>query len=491
MKLVDEQTMRQLDARTIAETALRGSDLMQLAGEGIADALMRLAQLHHIEQPTVLFFAGCGNNGGDAFVAARVLHDQGWGVCCLIAGQSERLKAEALGAYKQAIKSGVEMVACPDPADWSLEIDADILVDALLGTGVKGEPYGVIATAIERIDQLADAHLIVSIDMPSAMRVRADLTLSLGLPKRALAQEEMAELCGRIEVIDIGIPASFMEEAGGAAEELLIAQDIRTLFKRRLRRSHKGSYGHLLCVGGSYGMSGAISFAAQSGMRSGAGWVSVQTDAAVQSMVSIAVPEAMVSDRMPERTADAVLIGPGMGRNEPARARVLEALTSSEVPLVLDADALTLLKDHLDPLEQAQRPIVITPHPGEFATLFGIAVDEVEDDRVAMVRMAAMRLGVVVILKGARSIIASPQGEIAINSTGNPGMASAGMGDLLAGLVGGLLAQRMPAFQAACAAVWVHGMAGDIAAAHGAEQSLIASDALTSLPDAFRQVMPR
>ena len=312
MKLVDEQTMRQLDARTIAETALRGSDLMQLAGEGIADALMRLAQLHHIEQPTVLFL-----RDAEIMEEMRLLPHACYtiraGVCCLIAGQSERLKAEALGAYKQAIKSGVEMVACPEPADWSLEIDADILVDALLGTGVKGEPYGVIATAIERIDQLADAHLIVSIDMPSAMRVRADLTLSLGLPKRALAQEEMAELCGRIEVIDIGIPASFMEEAGGAAEELLIAQDIRTLFKRRLRRSHKGSYGHLLCVGGSYGMSGAISFAAQSGMRSGAGWVSVQTDAAVQSMVSIAVPEAMVSDRMPERSADAVLIGAGYG----------------------------------------------------------------------------------------------------------------------------------------------------------------------------------
>ena len=179
-----------------------------------------------------------------------------------------------------------------------------------------------------------------------------------------------------------------------------------------------------------------------------------------------------------------------MGRNEPARTRVLEELTSSDVPLVLDADALTLLKDHLDSLEQAQRPIVITPHPGEFATLFGIAVDEVEDDRVAMVRMAAMRLGVVVILKGhVRSL--HHRREIAINSTGNPGMASAGMGDLLAGLVGGLLAQRMPAFQAACAAVWLHGMAGDIAAAHGAEQSLIASDVLTSLPDAFRQVMPR
>ena len=186
-------------------------------------------------------------------------------------------------------------------------------------------------------------------------------------------------------------------------------------------------------------------------------------------MVSIAVPEAMVSDLPPERAADAVLLGPGMGRNEPARIRVLEELTSSDVPLVLDADALTLLKDHLDTLEQAQRPMVITPHPGEFSTLFGIAIDEVEADRVAMARMAAMRFGVVVILKGVRSIIASPQGEIAINSTGNPGMASAGMGDLLAGLVGGLLAQRMPAFQAACAAVWVHGMAGDIAAAHGAD----------------------
>jgi NAD(P)H-hydrate epimerase len=491
MKLVDEQTMRQLDARTIAETALSGSDLMLRAGEGIADALMRLAQLHQIQQPTVLFFAGCGNNGGDAFVAANALHEQGWGVCCLLAGKPDTLKAEALGAYKQAIKSGIEMVACPEPEDWSLEMDADILVDALLGTGVKGAPYGVMAAAIDRVNQLADEHLMVSIDLPSAMQVRADITLSLGLPKRVLAQEEMAEVCGRIEVIDIGIPTSLVEQVDGAAEELLVAQDVCSLFKRRLRRSHKGTYGHLLCVGGSYGMSGAISLAAQAGMRSGAGWVSVQTDASVQGTIAVAVPEAMVADRAPEKEVHALLIGPGMGYSEQVCTRVLEELTASDVPLVIDADAFTVLKDHIEVLSQVERPIVLTPHPGEFATLFGIEVDEVEADRVAMARMAAMRLGVVVILKGCRTIIASPEGQIAINSTGNPGMASAGMGDLLAGLVGGLLAQSMPPFQASCAAVWLHGMAGDVAAAHGAEPSLIASDLLTSLPDAFRQVMPR
>ena len=491
MKLVDEQTMRLLDARTIEQTALQASDLMQYAGEGIAEALMRFAQLHQLQNPTVLFLAGSGNNGGDAFIAAYELADQGWGVCCLLAGLPDRLKEPAAAAYKRAIQSGIEVIASPDPADWSIEPEADIVVDALVGTGVKGAPQGVMAAAIKRADQLADDRLIVAVDMPSALQVRADLTLALGLPKTAMAQAEAAEVCGRIDVIDIGIPSALVEGVAGADEELLVAQDLRALFKRRARRSHKGQYGHLLCIGGSYGMSGAITLAAQAGMRSGAGWVSVQTAVAIEASVAVAVPEAMVASEPPERPADAVLMGPGMGCNGLMRERVLGELVRSEIPLVLDADALGVLTDDLASLREAQRPMVLTPHPGEFAKLFGLPIAEVEADRVAMVRMAAMRLGVVMILKGARTLIASPEGKVAINSTGNPGMASAGMGDLLAGLVGGLLAQGLAPFEAACAGVWLHGTAGDIAAAAGAEHSLIAGDLLKTLPDAFRQVMPR
>lgn len=496
MKIVSANVMRELDRRTIEEHGISGEQLMQTAGEGLADAIRRLAGMHQLVDAPVLFVAGCGNNGGDAFVAAGILHEEGWPVECWIPGHEKKLKGDALLHFRRAKKAGVNFECIEEEAAWrsllDCGIDVEIVVDGLLGTGFSGEPRGAVAEAIRVVDQLADSALVVAIDVPSAMAVRADLTVSMGLPKIECVQPEHIDVVGALEVVDLGLPPEVVESTESESGMVLIhPADLAACFPRRLRSAHKGAFGHLLCMGGSMGYSGAITMAARAALRSGVGLVSAQVPAAIHSLVAPVVPEVMVHASPPEGSWTALLAGPGMGRSATTREQVLHLLEEVKVPLVLDADAITVLANDIETLASASCPVVLTPHPGEFAALFGLKVDEVQEDRYGMVKMAADRLNAVVVLKGAGTLVAAPNQPVAVNLTGNPGMASGGSGDVLAGLLAGFLAQGLDPFAAACCAVWQHGRAGDLAAAEKSQAGLVATDLIEKLPEAQRDLSCR
>ena len=495
MKLVSPAEMRELDQRTIA-SGISGEELMLAAGEGLADAIRHLAGNHQLVDAPVLFLAGCGNNGGDAFVAARCLYEDDWPVECWLAGSDNNLKGDALIHYKRMKKAGVPCQIMGQSDDWkhaaACGVDAEILVDGLLGTGASGEPRGVIADAIGFINSTADRALVVSVDEPSALAVRADLTVAMGLPKSECVEPEHIDFVGTLEVVDIGIPTEYIEAVAGDPDlEFICSSDLAPLFPRRPRDAHKGDFGHVLCVGGSKGFSGAVTMATCAALRSGAGLVSAFVPEAIHALVAPAVPEVMVHSLMPEAKWAALMAGPGMGRTATTREQVLQLLKTSTAPLILDADAITVLADHIEALSSARCPVILTPHPGEFAALLGLKIEEVQADRVGMAKLAAAKLGTVVVLKGAGTIVADPDGRTAVNLTGNPGMATGGSGDVLSGVITALAGQGMPAFEAACAGVWLHGRAGDLAAAEKAQASLIATDLIDKLPEALRTVSCR
>ena len=314
----------------------------------------------------------------------------------------------------------------------------------------------------------------------------------MGLPKSDLVQFENIDFVGNLDVVDIGIPDEFIAEVKGDPQlELIHSSDLSPLFPRRARDTHKGSYGHVLCVGGSKGFSGAITLAARSSIRSGAGLVSAFVPDAIHLLLAPAIPEIMVHSSMPDGKWTAILAGPGMGRSATTREKILQLLESSTAPLVLDADAITVLAEHTDAIGAAKCSVILTPHPGEFAALLGLKVEDVQADRLGMAKMASTKWNCVVVLKGAGTIVAAPGYSLAVNLTGNPGMASGGSGDVLAGILAGLLGQGIPPYEAACAAVWLHGRAGDIAAAEKSQASMIAADLIEKLPEAFREVSCR
>ena len=495
MKLIFPEQMQQLDRRTIAD-GISGEELMLTAGEGLADAIRNLASSHQLVDSPVLFIAGCGNNGGDAFVAARALYEDDWPVECWLAGVKDQLKGDALTHFKWMKKAGVPFQSLENSSHWKHVAEcgaaAEIVVDGLLGTGASGEPRGIVADAIEFINTMADRALVVAIDMPSAMAVRADLTVTMGLPKAELAQPENIDFVGNVEVVDIGIPDEFVAEVKGDPElELIHPSDLAPFFPRRPRDAHKGDFGHVLCVGGSKGFSGSITMAARAASRSGAGLVSALVPENIHSLVAPAVPEAMVHSNMPAGPWAAIMAGPGMGCSEATRKQILQLLKTSEAPLILDADAITVLAGHTDAIAAAKCPVILTPHPGEFAALLGLKVDDIQEDRFGMAKMAAAKLGSVVVLKGAGTVVAAPGVPVAVNLTGNPGMASGGAGDVLAGMLAGLIGQGIAPMEAACAAVWLHGRAGDLAAAEKSQIALVATDLIEKLPEAFRDVSCR
>jgi NAD(P)H-hydrate epimerase len=495
MKLITPEQMRELDRRTIA-SGIPGAELMLTAGEGLADAMRTFAGNHQLVDAPVLFIAGPGNNGGDAYAAAKILHEDGWPVECWLAMPEQKIKGDALTHFKNMKKSGVPFEVLDTTEHWNyiseIGIDAEIIVDGLLGTGASDEPYGVIADAIRFIDAQADRALVVAIDLPSAMDLRADLTVTMGLPKIGSVQQEVIDNVGTIEVIDLGIPPEFIDEVAGDTDlEFIHPSDLSPLFPRRVRDAHKGSFGHVLCIGGTKGFSGAITMASRAALRSGAGLVSALVPESIHALVAPVIPEVMVHSSIPDGTWTAVMAGPGMGRGATTREQILQLLETSKVPVVLDADAVAVLADHIDAIANASAPVILTPHPGEFAALFGLKVDEVQEDRYGMARMAADKLKATIVLKGAGTLVAAPGLPIAVNMTGNPGMASGGSGDVLAGLIAGLVAQGIAPFEAACAGVWLHGKAGDLAAAEKSQASVIASDLIEKLPEAFREISCR
>lgn len=523
MKIVTSAQMRELDRRTVEEGGIKSEMLMDRAGEVVAHSVRRLAELAGLTNPFVLLIAGRGNNGGDAFVAARFLKSYGFDIEVWLAASDDQVRGDALLMLSRMKAADIPLREMATMDDWQDALKdpfaPEIIVDGILGTGITGPARGPAAGAIQYIRARSDDALILSIDVPSGLNadtgsvegdaVQADVTVTMGLPKKGLVHSSAVDYVGSLDVADIGIPPEYVTDVlEEDAPEYIYLTDLKPLFKRRKRVSHKGDYGHVVLIGGSQSMSGSITLAARAALRSGAGLVSVITPIGIAQLVAAAVPEALVygTDETKEGAIsfsmwsawknkldlfDAILIGPGLTRGPDALNIVRSIVREASVPVVVDADAISVLAGQPDYFEKARKSTVLTPHPGEMATLAGIEVAEVEADRCGVASGVAARTNGVVILKGAGTVVAQSGRQPHINLTGNPGMATAGSGDVLAGILTGLIGQGFALFDAARAAVYLHGRAGDIVALRKSQASLIAGDLIDELPFAYREVSMR
>ncbi|HXG16426.1 MAG TPA: NAD(P)H-hydrate dehydratase [Calidithermus sp.] len=507
------EEMRRLDRRAVEELGIPSATLMENAGRGAA-AVVRawLSRLGRRRGARVVVVCGKGGNAGDGFVVARHLRRSGARVEVWLTAPPEAIGGDAGAMLARARRAGLRPRRLEDAGALAASLaEADVVVDALLGTGARGVPEGAIARAIDAIN--ASGRPVVALDIPSGLpadggppagpAVRAAVTATFAGLKRGLVTGVGVDYAGEVVVVPIGIPPA--EVGRGITTFRLEAADIAPHLPRRPRHAHKGLYGRLLIVAGSLGKTGAAVLAARAAMRSGAGLVTVATAASQQPVVASLLVEAMTEPlaetaaRTPALKArdavvalaaarDAVAIGPGLGLDAETQALVRELAGTLPGPLVLDADALTALAGQVERLRGAPGPRCLTPHPAEMARLLGASVADVERDRVETARGLARAVGAYAVLKGAGSIIAAPSGEVWINSTGNPGLASGGTGDVLTGMVGAFLARGLAPAAALQAAVFLHGRAGDLAAARVGEEALVAGDVIAALPDAFRSL---
>ncbi len=512
--LFTAEEMRRLDRRAVSELGIPGATLMENAGRGAADGIRAL--LEEFKAPRqgarVVVVCGKGGNGGDGFVVARWLKKWGARPEVVLAFPEGEIGGDAEEKLRELKRGGVRpWLFESEPAAAEALGRADVIVDALLGTGSRGAPEGPVARLIELIN--ASGAPVVALDIPSGVSadggptpgpaVRAMLTLTFAGFKRGLVAGPGAELAGEVEVVPIGIPEA--EVLRGMTTFVLEGQDIAPHFPPRPRGAHKGSYGHVLIVAGSLGKTGAAALAATAAMRSGAGLVTVATPASQQPIVASLVLEAM-TEALPETPArtlalkarevvgelatkrDAVALGPGIGLDEETRIVARGLVQELAKPMAVDADALSALAGHLDILRGAPAARCLTPHPGEMARMLGAAMGDVQRDRIAAAREFATRYRTHLVLKGAWSVVADPDGRVVVNPTGNPGMASGGTGDVLTGMLGAFLARGIAPGAALLSAVYLHGFAGDIAADRVGEESLIASDVIAALPEAFTRL---
>jgi NAD(P)H-hydrate epimerase len=500
--------MRALDARAIRELGIPGPRLMDHAGTAAAALVARW--LAPIRGKAVVVVCGKGNNGGDGFVVARRLKARGAAVRVLLVGRRAEVRgdaADALGRWR----GRVEEIADPRGLAGALG-GADVIVDALLGTGVSGAARGPVAAAIEAINRAgANGVPVVAIDLPSGLdsdrgallgpTVKAWRTVTFAGLKRSLLLAPASARAGAVEIGDIGVPAE--EARRGITTWRLEAADVRPLFPPRDLDAHKGRFGHLLVVAGSLGKTGAAALAGRAALRGGVGLCTVAAPASQQPIVAAQAPEYM-TEALPETAArslslkakdrvlelarrmDAVALGPGLSLDPEAQELARVLIRELDRPMVVDADALSALGGHLDLLRHAAGPRALTPHPGEMARMLGIAIEAVQVDRIEVTRAFAREHGVAIALKGAHTVIAGPDGHVAINPTGNPGLAKGGSGDVLTGIVGALLAREIEPVAALRAGCYVHGLAADAAARERGEYAMLASDLIESLPAALR-----
>ncbi|MDH4164314.1 MAG: NAD(P)H-hydrate dehydratase [Nitrospirota bacterium] len=454
-----------------------------------------------------------GNNGGDGLALARRLRNRGWAVRVALLAPFASLKGEAKQNLSILRKTDVEILpnasatALGEVISWS-----DILVDALLGIGLSKPLKGSYSLAVELMNLCAKP--VVAVDIPTGIdadtgqvlgsAVRACLTVTLGLPKRGLYLYPGADFAGKVAVADIGIPSEVIEKERVRTNVLdsSLMQDAMDL---RERNGHKGDYGHLMVLAGSLGKAGAAVMTALGALRSGAGLVTVAAPAGIVPILQQQVFEAMcmpagesidgtlgmgAENEILKASAgmSAMAVGPGLTTHAETVQVVKNLLRRLQVPLVIDADGLNALAGSADILKGTRMPVIVTPHPGEMARLAGISSREVQNDRIGTASSFALKYGVTVVLKGAGTIVATPQGDVFLNTTGNPGMATAGTGDVLTGMIAGLLAQGYHTLEAACIGVHVHGAAGDLAAREKGEASMIAGDLIGKIPAAIRNI---
>ena len=469
---------------------------MERAAEAVARECVRAIGASPLRGERVVVLCGTGNNGGDGFGVARLLRSSPvtGEVAVLLVGVRERVSGDAAEMLRRLEKDGATVVEADVASGLEPLRRATLVVDALFGTGLSRpiEEASLHAAAV----RLASSRraFVVAVDVPSGLdsgsgrsdvlHVRADLTVTFGFPKLAHFLAPAAGSCGRVVVADIGL----LPEAGDAGAPVAVtARDVAPFFPRRPAAAHKGTFGTLGIVGGAWGMAGAAGLAARSAFRCGAGKVVVVAPEASRAVIHALAVEATTSNLFAPAGLTALAVGPGLGTSPASRA-LLGAALDSALPAVFDADALNLLTGRPELLRGRSVPTVLTPHPGEASRLLGVTTAAVTDDVEGAAMRLAERSGATVVLKGFRSVVATPEGTVARILSGNPGMASGGSGDVLTGVVGALLARGLTARDAAHAAAFLHGLAGDLACERVGEEALVASDVVEALGEAIRVV---
>jgi NAD(P)H-hydrate epimerase len=512
MKVATAEIMRTLDRRAIEEIGLPGLVLMENAARGTVNAMFR--HFPGLVKQHVGILAGRGNNGGDAFAVARYLLNRGIECQIYLLAAREEVKGDAATNLEILHRMGGQVLEILNMEEWEAQkgkvATHDLLVDGILGTGLKGEVKGFFLEIIEFVNSLGCP--IVAIDIPSGLDsdtgqvlgacVRASLTVTFGLLKRGLLILPGAQFCGKIVLVDISLPSSLVK-AETIKDHLMEAADFLPLLSPRNPNAHKGEFGHLFVLSGSPGKTGAATLVCQAALRVGTGLITLGIPESLNPIMEVNLTEAM-TDPLPEtkeRTLGlnahgkimdlcsrktAVVMGPGLSLHSDTFKLVQKLVRSINLPMVLDADGLSAFAGKLDWVRKSPKELIFTPHPGEMARLLGTSVQEIQKNRIHVAREFAQKYGQILILKGARSLVASPDGDVFINSTGNPGMASGGMGDVLTGMIGGFLAQGLPALEAAKLGVYLHGLVGDFVACGKGERGMAALDLVEETPKVLR-----
>jgi NAD(P)H-hydrate epimerase len=528
LKVATAEEMQRIDRITINKYGIAGTVLMERAGLAVVRRIKERYFTDGAGLSTIIILCGGGNNGGDGLVIARVLHNQGRDVRVYLSAKPADLKGDGKVNYHAAKKFGVSIYPIKNFLSGNVSplIRRSIIVDALLGTGLSKEVRSPLPDVIKKVNRTASP--VISVDIPSGISsdsgqvmgsaVKADSTVTFGLPKRGHLLYPGAEYAGELFVEDIGFPKDLLRSRT-IRTNLVQEPDIRPLLPARPRHSHKGTYGHVLLVAGSRGKTGAALMAARACLRTGAGLVTIGVPRTLVNSFQSRVTEEMLLP-LPDKddgtlssdAAEPVLdflrgrgtvlaIGPGMSCDTGISRLVRVLVTAVKVSMVIDADGLNAMSGITSLLRKSRAEIIMTPHPGEMARLLVREKDikvrgdaaglrnEIDEERIERALSFAKRTGTYLVLKGVPTVTATPAGDAFVNMTGNPGMAKAGTGDVLTGMIASLLAQGLNPLDASVAGVYMHGHIGDVMAKKRGTRSLIASDMISAIPSVFKSIL--
>jgi hydroxyethylthiazole kinase-like uncharacterized protein yjeF len=507
-RIVTGRQMDRIDHRAI-EGGIPGSKLMQTAGEGVFKVLESVVD--GLNGRRIAILCGKGNNGGDGFVVGTLAQQKGAEVSTFLFAGLDQIKGDARHHLEATIQHGLSVNEIRTQSEFEgvtrALFEADVVIDALLGTGIKGSPTGHIARAIDKVNQTECP--VISVDVPSGLDaqdgncsgpcINADHTVTFALPKLGHFFQPGRSHCGRIHLVDIGISNEDVL-AEGIDTSLIAPNGAAPLLPLRAPDAHKGDCGRVVIIAGSHGLTGAAALAGRAATRAGAGLVTVGVPESLNDILEIKLTEAMTRP-LPEvrkarclalrsrgqilgliQSVDCVALGPGLGRHRETEELIRRLLRDIQVPLIIDADALNALAGDLNRLRELETPTIVTPHPGEFCALTGVGMDRIRSNPIEEARKLAESCKITVVLKGSPTLVAAPDGSVYVNPSGNAGMATGGTGDVLTGVLAALIAQGLDTLQAAQLGTYLHGLAGDLAVETTGQLGLTAGDIVEHLP---------
>jgi NAD(P)H-hydrate epimerase len=524
MKILTASEMQRIDRLTTERFGVPSLTLMENAGRSVVEFLT--ARLEPLARHRIVILCGKGNNGGDGLVVARLLRDQGFDPRVLLFAGPKGLRGDAAANYARLLSSGPPQIIA-GPEEWhaiaASLASTTLFVDALLGTGLAKPLEGLLLEVVRDVNTRFPSARVLAVDLPSGIsadsgdligeHMRADFSVTFTAPKIAHVFPPACERMGEWVVKPIGTPAEALESDPSLSLNYVGRQDVAWIAKPRAAAAHKGNFGHVLILAGSIGKTGAAAMAARAALRAGAGLVTVATARSALPIIATlglefmteALPEtedggislrALEGQRLDKLVAGKTVlaVGPGIGAHPETAEFVRTVVNRYSLPLVLDADGLNAFAGRMGSFRHDLRPVgttVFTPHPGEMARLAGKTTVEIQSRRLAVAREFSRQFGVTLVLKGFRTLVAAPDGQVEVNPTGNPGMAKGGTGDVLTGLVAGLWAQfpAHPVGEIAAAAVYLHGLAGDLAAEEVGQHSMLAGDLLEKIPQGYKSIV--